>query len=150
VQGSGADTCTGLASAWRSGRELLLVAHDISYWAEPDEKSCSPAFIKEKTRRLPLRRRATCPLSIYCVPSHPLAGGVKVIQQAARLLGLLANSAPVPGGTLYSSSLSQEASPARQGYVDLERQGTRRLPRQQTLEDPISIFFMSLGPHVGA
>jgi hypothetical protein len=50
-----------------------------------------------------------------------MAGGVKVIQQAARLLGLLANSAPVPGGTLYSSSLPQEASPARQGYADLER-----------------------------
>jgi hypothetical protein len=47
-------------------------------------------------------------------------------------------------------SLPQEASPARQGYADLERQGTRRLPRQQTLEDPSSIFFMSLGPYVGA
>jgi hypothetical protein len=35
----------------------------------------------------------------------------------------------MPGGTLYLSSLSQEASPARQGYADLERQGTRRLPR---------------------
>jgi hypothetical protein len=45
---------------------------------------------------------------------------------------------------------SQEASPVRQGYVDLGRQGTRRLPRQQTLEDPSTIFFMSLGPHVGA
>jgi hypothetical protein len=38
-----------------------------------------------------------CPLSIYCVLSHPLAGGVKVIQQAARLL---ANSAPVPSSAL--------------------------------------------------
>jgi hypothetical protein len=63
---------------------------------------------------------------------------------------LRANSAPVPSGALYSSYLPQEASPARQGYVDLERQGTRRLPRQQTLEDPSTIFFMSLGPHVGA
>jgi hypothetical protein len=84
------------------------------------------------------------------VPSHLLAGGVKVIQQAARLLGLLTNSALVPSSALYSSSLPQEASPARQGYADLERQGTRRLPRQQTLEDPSTIFFMSLGPHVGA
>jgi hypothetical protein len=65
-----------------------------------------------------------------------------VIQQAARLLGLLANSAPVLGDTLYSSSLPQEASPARQGYADLERQGTRRLSRQQTLEDPSTIFFV--------
>jgi hypothetical protein len=56
----------------------------------------------------------------------------------------------MPGGALYSSSVLQEASPARQGYADLERQGTRRLPRQRTLEDPSSIFFMSLGPHVGA
>jgi hypothetical protein len=47
------------------------------------------------------------------VPSHPLAGGVKVIQQAARLLGLLAD-------------------------------------RQQILDDPSTIFFISLGPHVGA
>jgi hypothetical protein len=34
------------------------------------------------------------------VPSHPLAGDVKVIQQAARLLGLLANSALVPSSAL--------------------------------------------------
>jgi hypothetical protein len=66
-------------------------------------------------------------------PVHPLAGGVKVIQQAARLLGLLANSTTVPSSTLYSSSLLQEASPVRQGYADLGRQGARRLPRQQTL-----------------
>jgi hypothetical protein len=32
--------------------------------------------------------------------SHPLAGDVKVIRQAARLLGLLANSAPVPSSAL--------------------------------------------------
>jgi hypothetical protein len=92
----------------------------------------------------------TCPLSIQCVPSHPLAGSVKVIQQAARLLGLLTNSAPMLDGALYTSSLLQEASPARQGYADLERRGTRRLLRQHTLEDPSTIFFMSLGPHVGA
>jgi hypothetical protein len=28
--------------------------------------------------------------------------------------------------------------------------GHRKIARQQTLEDPSSIFFMSLGPHVGA
>jgi hypothetical protein len=49
--------------------------------------------------------------------------------------GLLANSAPVPSGTLYSSSLLQEASPARRGYGDLGCQGTRRLSQQQTLEN---------------
>jgi hypothetical protein len=39
-----------------SGGDPQLVAHDISYWAEPDVKSCSPpAFIEERTRRLPLR-----------------------------------------------------------------------------------------------
>jgi hypothetical protein len=31
VQGSGADTCAGLASASHSGGDPLLVAHDISY-----------------------------------------------------------------------------------------------------------------------
>ena len=50
-----------------------------------------------------------------------------------RLLGLLANSAPVPSGALDSSSLLQEVSPARRGYADLGCQGTRRLSRQQTL-----------------
>jgi hypothetical protein len=84
------------------------------------------------------------------VPSHPLAGGVKVIQQAARLLGLLADSAPVPSGALYPSSLPQEASPVCQGYADLGCQDTRRLSRQQILDDPSTIFFISLGPHVGA
>jgi hypothetical protein len=51
---------------------------------------------------------------------------------------------------MYSSSLLQETSPARRGYRDLGRQGTRRLPRQQTLVTPSAIFFMSRGPHVGA
>jgi hypothetical protein len=31
-----------LPSTSRSSRDPLLVAHDISYQAEPDEKSCSP------------------------------------------------------------------------------------------------------------
>jgi hypothetical protein len=48
-----------------------------------------------------------------------MAGGVRVIQQAARLTGLLANSAPVPSGAPYSSSLLQEASFARRRYEDL-------------------------------
>jgi hypothetical protein len=76
--------------------------------------------------------------------------GVRPVQQTARLISLLAHSAPMPSGMLYSSSLLQEASPARRGYEDLGRQGTRRLPRQQTLVAPSVIFFMSLGPHVGA
>jgi hypothetical protein len=42
VQGSGADMCAGLASASLSGGDPLLVAHDISYRADPDEKPCSP------------------------------------------------------------------------------------------------------------
>jgi hypothetical protein len=44
VEGSGADTCAGLASASRSGGDLLLGAHDISYRADTDEKSCSPCI----------------------------------------------------------------------------------------------------------
>jgi hypothetical protein len=38
-----------------------------------------------------------------------MAGGVRVIQQAACLTGVLANSAPVPSGAPYSSYLLQEA-----------------------------------------
>jgi hypothetical protein len=92
----------------------------------------------------------TCPLSIKCVPSHPLVGGVKVIQQTAHQLGLLVNSMPVLSGALYSSTLPPEASPVHQGYADLGRQGARGWTRQQILKDPSTIFFMSLGPHVGA
>jgi hypothetical protein len=44
VQGSGADTCAGLASASRSGGDPLLVAHDISYRADPNEESCNPCI----------------------------------------------------------------------------------------------------------
>jgi hypothetical protein len=50
-------------------------------------------------------------------------------------------------GALYSSSLLQEASSVRQGYANLEQ---RRLSRQQISEDPSTIFFKYLGPHVGA
>jgi hypothetical protein len=81
--------------------------------------------------------------------SNPLAGGVRVTQQTVRLSNLLTNSAPVPSGALYSSSLLQEASPARRGDTDLGCQGTRRLLQQQTFVTPSAIFFMSLGPHVG-
>jgi hypothetical protein len=72
-----------------------------------------------------------------------------VTQQTTRLTSLLANSAPVPSGAQYPLPLLQEASPARRGYGDLGRQGTRRLPQQQTLVAPSAIFFMSLGQHVG-
>jgi hypothetical protein len=82
--------------------------------------------------------------------SNPPADGVRVTQQTARLTSLLANSAPVPSDAQYPSSLLHEASPARRGYGDLGRQGTRRLPQQQILVAPSAIFFMSLGPHVGA
>jgi hypothetical protein len=50
-----------------------------------------------------------------------------VIQQTARLLGLLVNSIPVLSGALYSSSIPTEASPVHQGYTDLGRQGARGL-----------------------
>jgi hypothetical protein len=39
----------------RSGGDPLLVAHDISHRAKPDVKPSAPAFIEERTRRLPLR-----------------------------------------------------------------------------------------------
>jgi hypothetical protein len=48
VQGSGTNTCAGLASASRSGRDPLLVAHDISYRAEPDKKPCNPCIYRGK------------------------------------------------------------------------------------------------------
>jgi hypothetical protein len=83
-------------------------------------------------------------------PVQFAGGGVRVTQQTARMSSLLTNSAPVPSGALYSSSLLQEASPARRGYTDLGGQGTRRLPQQETFVTPSVIFFMSLGPHVGA
>ena len=79
-----------------------------------------------------------------------MAGGVRVIQQTTRLTVLLVNSAPVPNGAPYSSSLLQEASPARRGYGDLGCQGARRSPQQHTFVAPSTIFVMSLGPHVGA
>jgi hypothetical protein len=56
----------------------------------------------------------------------------------------------VPIGALYSSSLLQETSPARRGYGDLGCQDARRWPWQQTLVALSAIFFMPLGPHVGA
>jgi hypothetical protein len=67
-----------------------------------------------------------------------------------RLSSMLTNTAPVPSGALCSSSLLREASPAHQGCTDLGCQGTRRLLQQQTFVAPSAIFFMSLGPHVGA
>jgi hypothetical protein len=33
-----------LLSTSRTGEDPLLVAHDISYGAKPDEKSCSPCI----------------------------------------------------------------------------------------------------------
>jgi hypothetical protein len=56
------------------------------------------------------------------------------------------NSAPVPSGALYSSSLLQETSPAFQGYADLGRQGTRRLSRQQTVVGSKHYILYVLGP----
>jgi hypothetical protein len=42
MQGSGVDTCTGLAP--RAGEGPLLVAHDISHRAKPDVRPCSPCI----------------------------------------------------------------------------------------------------------
>jgi hypothetical protein len=64
--------------------------------------------------------------------------------------GLLVDIMPVLSGALYSPTLPPEASPVHQGYADLGRQAAGGLSRQQILEDPSTIFFMSLGPHVGA
>jgi hypothetical protein len=60
------------------------------------------------------------------------------------------NSMSVLSGVLYSSSLPPEASPVHQGYADLGRHDTRGWTQQHMLKDPSIIFFMSLGPHVGA
>jgi hypothetical protein len=79
-----------------------------------------------------------------------MPGGVRIIQQAARLTCQLANSAPVPNGAPYSSSLLQEASPARRGYEDLGCQSARRSPRQHTFVAPSTLLVKPLGPYVGA
>jgi hypothetical protein len=124
------------AAAW-------LMARSVSQRAEPDVG--------------PLKPRGLC---IYCgqdappatmltddVPSqhlmrpvHSAGDDVRVILQTARLSSLLSNSAPVPCGVLCSSSLIQEASPARRGYANLGCQGARRLPQQRTFVAPSAIF----------
>jgi hypothetical protein len=125
------------------------VAHDISQPAEPDIGPLKPhslyIYCREDTSR------ATKLTSD--VPSRHLMRPVLSAgrwRQMARLPNLSSNSVPMPCGALCSSSLLQEASPARRGYTDLGRQGTRRLPQQQTFVAPSAIFFMSLGPHVRA
>jgi hypothetical protein len=50
-----------------------------------------------------------CPLSIYCVLSTPLIGGVRATLQTLRPSNPLSNSAPVPHGALCTSSLLREA-----------------------------------------
>jgi hypothetical protein len=107
-----------------------------------------------------------CSLCIYCgedtPPATTLTGDVpfqhlmrpiqssgrrrQVIQQTARLTSLLANSAPVPSGALYSSSLLQEASPARRGYIDLGCQGTRRLLQEANICNPKCYILYVPGP----
>jgi hypothetical protein len=107
---------------------MWLVDRDISQRAERDVR--------------PLRPRGLC---IYCgkdalpattltcdVPPQHLMHHVHSAgrrRQTARLSSLLSNSVTVPCGTLCSSSLIREASPAPQGDEDLRCQGTRRLPR---------------------
>jgi hypothetical protein len=91
-----------------------------------------------------------CPLSIYCVLSTPLAGGVKATLQTVHLSNPLSNSAPMPHDALCSSSLIREASPTRRYYTDLGCQGTRRLLQQRTFVAPSATSVMFLGPHVGA
>ena len=140
-------SCTAPAVAW-------LAARHINQRGKPGIISplsrAASTFIAERTCRLPPRQRATRPPSIKCVLSNPMAGDVRVIQQAARLTGQLGNSAPVPSGAPYSSSLLQEVSPARQGYADLRCQSARRSPQQHTFVAPSAIFVKPLGPHVGA
>jgi hypothetical protein len=121
------------------------IARDISQRVEPNVRPLGRAvstFIAEKTRRL----------SIYCVMSTPLAGGVQAILQVACLSSPLPNSTPVLRGALCPSSLvrCQEASPAHQYYADRGYQGTRRLPWQLALVAPSITSVMFLGPHVGA
>jgi hypothetical protein len=134
------------AAAW-------LVAHNVSQRAEPD-----------------VRHIWLCSLCIYCgkdaPPSTTLTGDtpsqhlMHTIQSASRQRqGHPADSAPDQSvGKQYARAErrtvpimpSTRSFPARRGYGDLGRQGTRRLPQQQTLVAPSAIFFMSLGPHVGA
>jgi hypothetical protein len=82
------------------------------------------------------------------VSSHPLAGGVKIIQLTARLLGQLANSAPAPDSALCYSFYKKLPQHAEDTQISDDRtQGD--CPDNKYLV-PSVIFFMSLGPHVGA
>jgi hypothetical protein len=129
------------------------MAHDISQRAEPDVRlieQCNPCIYCGEDAPPATTLTGDVPSQHLMCPSNLLADGVRVIQQTACLSSLLTNSAPVPSGALCSSSLLREASPARRGCTDLRCQGTRRLLRQQTFVAPSAIFFMSLGPHIGA
>jgi hypothetical protein len=156
-QGSGANTCPDFALCSplrrRPATTARLVARNISQRAEPDVRPiqlCSLCIYYVEDAPPATTLTGDAPSQHLMFLSNPSTDGVRVTQQTARLTSLLVNSAPVPSGAQYSSSLLQEASPACRGYGDLGRQGTRRSPQQQTFVAPSAIFFISLGPPVGA
>jgi hypothetical protein len=126
-----------------------LVAHDVSQQKESDVGS-----LESRSRYIYYSRDETpaAKPTKDVPPQHlmrpVLSAGRRC--QMTRLSNLSSNNAPVPCSGLCSLSLLQESFPSTPRTRRSPAQGTRRLPRQQTLEDPSTIFFMSLGPHVGA
>jgi hypothetical protein len=130
-----------------------LVARDISQRVELDVRPirlCSLCIHCGEDAPPATTLTGDAPSQHLMRPVQSASRRVRVTQKTTRLTSLLVNSAPVLSGAQYSSSLLQEASPARRGYEDLGHQGTRILPQQQTFVAPSAIFFMSMGPPVGA
>jgi hypothetical protein len=129
------------------------VARNISQQAEPDARSIQ-----------------SCSLCIYCgqdaPPATTLTGDVpsRHLMRPVPSAGRRSQTHPADDASDQSSGKqcaraerravlifpSTRSFPCTRGYADLGCQGTRRLPRQQTLVAPSAIFFMSLGPHIGA
>jgi hypothetical protein len=104
----------------RSDATTWLVAHDISQQEEPNVRPLGRAvstFIVERTRRLSTLLTGDVPPQHLMRPVHSAGSGARAILQTAHLSSPLSNSTPVPRGALCSSSLIQEASPARRSRV---------------------------------
>jgi hypothetical protein len=139
----------------RSNAATRPIARDVSQRAEPDVRplGCAVyAFIAERTRRLSILLTDDVPSQHLMCPVHSAGRRRQAILQVACLSSPLPNGAPVLFGALCPSSLirRQGSFPACQDYTDRGCQGTRRLPRQQTLVAPSVTSVMFLGPHVGA
>jgi hypothetical protein len=133
-----------------SGGDPLLVAHDISYRAEPDVRSCSPCIYWRKDVPPATALRGDVPSQHLMCPI-PSAG--------RRCQGHPAGGAPARfAGEQYDHARQHTVLniPPTRNFLCTPRirrsraSGTRRLSRQQALVAPSAIFFMFVGPHVGA